>query len=361
MKLTLCADSALGFWLTAHQRPSTSYSASIRSILRESSPKRSALNYASSRLPQLRPPLHSLTLTWGHPHPEGCIVHRCNQPLVSGSLLRIDHGLYATSPELCLLHAAKGSPLPRVALLGSCLCGVFRIDPGQRTGLSSRTPITSRRKIAQYLSRHQGRDSVKPLEQALPYIHDGAASPPESFLQLVLELPHRYGGFALSGCRTNYQVRPRHWAQRASERSYLVPDLCWPEEKLALEYDSTKIHTSAEQMSRDAQKRLALESEGYKVISVTAKQLASPQAMGFIAEEIYRRLGKRLRPRGAAFAERQQQLFALAGIVNEYLDPQWLRGECSFSNHSDGKYYPAGQNDAFCYPDPMTRVAKLVK
>ena len=94
------------------------------------------------------------------------------------------------------------------------------------------------------------------------------ASPPEVFMRLVLGLPARLGGFGLSGSVMNKRIKPSKRAKALAGRESLVPDLYLPDCKLDIEFDSNAEHLTARQATLDATKRMALESDGLKVITV---------------------------------------------------------------------------------------------
>ena len=122
----------------------------------------------------------------------------------------------------------------------------------------------------------------------------------------MLSIPHRYGGYALPGLEMNRRVRPSKKARKIAKRETLVPDLCHSESRLVIEYDSNAEHLTARQATLDATKRMALESDGLKVITVTTSQLASASAMRHVAQEAHARRGTRLRLRCKNFALRQK-------------------------------------------------------
>lgn len=133
------------------------------------------------------------------------------------------------------------------------------------------------------------------MREALRFVCAEAASPPEVFMRLVLGLPARLGGFGLSGSVMNKRIKPSKRAKALAGRESLVPDLYLPDCKLDIEFDSNAEHLTARQATLDATKRMALESDGLKVITVTTSQLASASAMRHVAQEAARRRGTRLR------------------------------------------------------------------
>ena len=91
-----------------------------------------------------------------------------------------------------------------------------------------------------------------------------------------------------------------------------------------MEYDSNAEHLAPSQITQDAKKRLALEADGYAVVTVTTSQLASTESMETVAREIGRRLHRRLRIRASGFHRRQTELYRIGWSLDGYLDQQWL-------------------------------------
>lgn len=147
---------------------------------------------------------------------------------------------------------------------------------------------------------------------------DGAASPPEAFLWSVLSISQRHGGFAVPGLMMNKRIRPSKKARRIARRETLVPDLSHPESRLAIEYDSNSEHLKAAQVTRDSSKRLALEADGFKVITVTTRQLADPKAMRDVAGQAAQHIGYRMRIRSKNFDQSQRALYAAGWSLDSY-------------------------------------------
>lgn len=231
---------------------------------------------------------------------------------------RVESGVFVSCPELCFVQLAQSLPFHELVRAGNVLCGRFYLDAGKGGELGRREPLTSKRRIEAFLRANPGIKGVKEARRALPWVTEGAASPPEAFLAMVFGLPYRYGGFQLSDLAVNRRLRPSHKAQQIARRTTLVPDILFADARLAIEYDSTAEHTSSSQLTRDAQKRLALEADGYKVVTVTAGQIGDSGEMRRIAEQCYRRRGKRFRPQSKEFANRQAHLFRMGWSLEDY-------------------------------------------
>lgn len=342
MRLILHGPTALAWWLTARTRPEAR-GATDSSVLQRGGVNVAGLAYLRERAPFLPMPHHVLTRVWNRPHPPGCRVHSSRRLYPRGSFVRIDHGILAACPELCLAQMAQALTRPQVVQIGSALCSAFALDPASRGGLARRRPLTDIARIESYLDRCPSVDGSRPLREALPLMTERAYSPPEIFMRMVLGMPTRLGGFGLAGSTANERLTPTQRAQRVAGRRTLVPDLCWPEEKLVVEYDSNAEHLTPIQLTQDATKRLALEADGYTVIAVTTSQLTSPASMELVAREIGRRLHRRLRIRTSNFRSRQAELYRLGWSLDEYLNRQWLnrqRAEARATNQREGMAVP---------------------
>lgn len=323
MRSTVFGRSALSLWLTAHARPSTTELSSWE-VLSDKPRESIVLPYLRERFPQIPPPVHLFALSWKRGSHPGIEVTTTQRELPRDSLCAIDHGLFAPAPELCLMQMAGSCTFLELILIGSALCSTFAIDPIQRSGLTERTPLTSKARIADYLAECPGHRGTDICRRAIPYLVEGAASPPEIFLSMALTLPGRLGGFGLPRGEANAKIFLSKRASSIAERSYVVPDLCWKRHGVAVEYDSNAEHLSPQQITMDAKKRLALEADGFSVVTITTSQLAKAQSMSLVAEELAKRMGNRRKTRSRHFSSRQSELFGLQWNLTNYINEHWL-------------------------------------
>ncbi len=297
---------------------------SVRSV-KDCVPSRRSVDYSVTQLPQVPLPLQAMVPCKAKSSVPDAVAHVCAHSIVGKPFVKISNGLLAPLPELCFVQLAQTLSLPELVHAGNALCGTFYIDPTQPGGLGSRLPLTNVSRIAAFLRKNPGLHGSKAARRALRWVRDGFASPPESFMWLVLGLEHRDGGYALSGLKVNERLNMSRKAAGIANRTTLVPDLCAPEARLSIEYDSNAEHLSARQLTLDATKRMALEADGYKVITVTALQLRDCREMSSVAKEAARRLGLRFRVQSSAFAVQQRRLFALGWSLDAYFRESWLR------------------------------------
>lgn len=331
MRLIFHGRTALSILLSVGHLGRTA--AAIEAILKDATPTAASLAYAFAQFPQLPSPPHLLVGRWDAPSVQpSFVIHRSCAALPDDSLLHAGDGLYVPSPELCLAQIAQKASDLEIIFLGSLLCGSFMIDPSTQSGTAPRKPLTNPKALERFVTKNPGLRGVKPLRRVLRHITEGAASPPEVFLRMTMTLPTRLGGFGLTDARVNYRLTPTQRAQRIARRKTLVPDLLWPELKLDVEYDSDAMHLTSQQAMLDSTKRLALESDGYKVITVTPLQLGNPGRLSDIAREINRCAGRQSRIRSKNFPAKQRELFSLDWSLSSFFDPSWL------TRNSEGRY-----------------------
>lgn len=325
MRFVLYGTSSFSYWLSAPCRPS-SKSAVGTNALKRCVPTARTVAYLEKIFPQIPQPYHALVPDHRKSTVPQAVTHVSIYPYREKPFVRIADGVYASCPELCFVQLALVLPLHELLKAGDALCGTFFVDPSSRNGLGSRTPLTSKRRIESFVRRNAGLRGSAAAKSALRFVADNAASPPEAFLWSVLSIPHRYGGYALPGLEMNRRVRPSKKARKIAKRETLVPDLCHSESRLAIEYDSNAEHLTSRQIAKDSSKRLALEADGYKVISVTTRQLCDRSEMRSVAHEAGSRMSRRIQIRAKSFGNAQRKLYATGWSLRAYHRREWLKG-----------------------------------
>lgn len=312
MRLFLYGKTAAQWW--AHARGFDRAGDAARfdaSALRDCAPTARSVCYLAETLPFISSPVHVLVSSRRDLRSlAGARVHHSAYPYPPGSFACVAPGIYAPCPELCFIQLSGQLSLLQTVKEGYSLCGSFTLDESARFGLESRIPLTSIDMIRDYgIANSSLRGSSAALAR-LRWVKEGSASPRESDLAMRLTLPVRLGGFGFRGAILNHRIDPGKRAAALTDNEFFVADICWPEAKLVVEYDSNA-HLSPEILAHDAQKRGALEADGYMVVTVTKLQLDDPGEMFRIAYRIARRLGRRLRIQVPDFPSRQTELFQL--------------------------------------------------
>ena len=253
---------------------------------------------------------HVVTHVWGTTYSEWPVLDLGNDVFVS-------------APEFLFLQMALVLQPIELVFLGYELCGRFGFDPSGQ--LLSAPPITSVDHIKAFLETATSARGSGRASWAIRNVLDNSASPMETALAMDLTLSHHLGGYGLTNPLLNQRLYLGEDSGQMLGRDVLTPDLLWPEDRLAVEYDSVLHHATARDIARDAQRRDVYSIAGYEVITVSGDHMKSVVDLDRIAFRIARTIGKRLRYTHAddrvRRAELQRTTFALA-IAPERLT--WL-------------------------------------
>jgi len=224
-----------------------------------------------------------------------------------GCFMNIGNGVMVSSPEFCFLQMASQLTLIELIELGYELCGVYSLPLAYdkkvpACGFYQRKQLTDTRKLGDFLEGMTGTKACEKARRAVRYIQDNSASPMETKLAMLITLPYKLGGFGFKMPQLNYRINLPMSAKKYFSKDYYICDIYWPDEKVAVEYDSDKFHTGSERIANDSNKRNALALQGIQVISVTRKQLYRFKELDGAAKTLAKHLGKRLFPKKGDFA-----------------------------------------------------------
>ena len=248
-----------------------------------------------------------------------CIEHVSSVTPVGKSFYRLGKGIYSAAPALALIHiAVREKSLVALQELVFELCGTYQT---RRTGVASAynvVPLASVRGLRCYIANNTALHGARKAARALRYVADGSASPRETKQALVLGLPFMYGGCGLGVPRMNYEVRASPAARAITGKSSFRCDLCWPEAKLDVEYQSRESHEGEAHRISDSRRTNALASMGWTVVCVSNDELDSVAATDTIADTIRRHLGKHARVRVSDYHARKLRLRRQLGLPARY-------------------------------------------
>lgn len=317
MRAILHGISVFSHWLTASARPDALGAGCL--TLKDCGASRSIVSYLAQSFPLIPQPYHVLVPAGVRSFLPEAVAHSSTYEYDDRSFVRIGHGVFASCPELCFVQLMQCLPFHAAVHAGNALCGTFFLDPSRLERLGSRVPLTTVQRIEGYLQQNPGLYGIQNARRVLRWVVDGVASPPESFLAMALGLDQRYGGYGVPNLVVNERIVPSKKAQGIAGRETLKPDLCCRAARLVIEYDSNAEHLTPQQIMRDATKRLALEADGFKVITVTALQLGNRQEVRHVAEQACARMGRRLRIQSRRFEEQQARLFRMGWDFGSYI------------------------------------------
>jgi len=230
-----------------------------------------------------------------------------------GCFMNIGNGLMMSSPEFCFFQMTGQLPLAKLIELGYELCGVYSIPREDdssipENGFYNRKPLTSVNKLKAFLETMPGVKGYNIAKRALRYMLDGSASPMETKLAIFLTLPFMLGGYGFKMPELNKRIVLSKTARRYFNKDYYVCDMFWPDERVAVEYDSDQQHTGSERIANDSKRRNALSSLGIRVVSVTKQQLYSSAELESAARTIAKKMNRRLFSRKSKFDAAHREL-----------------------------------------------------
>lgn len=232
--------------------------------------------------------------------------------MFSGALGRKAHvvlceGVLVPLPEIALAQYAALANDYEVLLAAYELCGLFSADKVSGK-LLERPALTTPEAIAVQAARFSGSKGSKKLDFACRYLSARSRSPRETAVALALSLPYRYGGYKLPLAKLNYEVALGQSAKKLCGRDSVECDLCWPDRKVAVFYESDEHHLTRYQLTKDSKRDAALQEEGFFVLRVTNGQLKDLAHTDALAKTLSARLGKAIRPLLADYRQRQLRL-----------------------------------------------------
>lgn len=241
-------------------------------------------------------PLHTLTSSPMRCRSSSrCYPHVCTFPLPPSTFLALSKGILCAKPALAFIQAGTYLSFPALLELGYELCGTYRIDPRSHEAVFQMEPLVSCAEIRMFIRKHPHLNGAKKAAQALAFLADGSASPRETKAAILLALPKHRGGYGFGTPVMNHEVRATAKARSIAGRNSFRCDLCWPDVRLDVEYQSREFHEGEASRIRDSRRTNALMSMGFNVIAITNEELESLRATDVIASTIAKAIGKRMR------------------------------------------------------------------
>lgn len=229
--------------------------------------------------------------------------------LPARSFVPVAPEVLAASPELVFVQMAGKLPLVPLVELGFELCGGYARTADDR-GFADAKPLTSTKRLGEYVAGCEGMYGAGKARRAVVYVADGAASPMEAAVAMLLTLPSHLGGYGFDKPQLNGEVAVPSRLRRDMGVDALHCDLLWPECGVALEYDSDRYHTGAERIFRDAERRNNLKKLGVEVVAATRRQVLDMYRFEKVAGLLARAMGRRLRIRSSKFERARSALYA---------------------------------------------------
>ena len=211
-------------------------------------------------------------------------------------------GLNGPSPTAKELLAWEN--IARFVRATQVLCdfmGTYRYVPVREEGkpvewdvVYKTKPIVSRAKLEAYLRQMPASKGIMRARKVADAAFEGLASPMETMLALVLSLPTSMGGFGLSHLQVNYKIKINVEDRSISSQDVMYADLCWPDQRLVVEYYGWDEHFGAgkRKVASDANRSNTLSALGWTVLHVTYEQIRTTEGILLLARQIARCVGE---------------------------------------------------------------------
>lgn len=220
--------------------------------------------------------------------------------------------IYIASPELACFQLTQKLPMHRLMLLEMEFCGTYALNLNSNIGFASKLlPITNIDKLSKATEDLNGKyvGNVKKARYVLKWIAENSASPYESKLFLLLCGPRKLGFMQIKKLDLNAKITLSENGAKICGCKYIRPDLSSALKKLAIEYDSKQWHENVEQNQNDKARTLALQHDGWKVITIVPSEIQNYQTFLTIAKDILIYMGQEPRLRGKDFFEKTYNVY----------------------------------------------------
>ena len=211
---------------------------------------------------------------------------------------KIAPSLYISTPEFVFLQLAPLFSVEELAQIGNELCGGYYLlgKGGFKEHEDLRT-LTTRAKLAEFVSRMHGARGTARARQALRWVADNCNSPQETNSLLALCLPRRRGGWSLFMPEVNKSVSVGKRLARYVGGETYTPDFMWERTvggkvlRITGEYDSHEHHDEDSAAEKTRIRRNDMKAMGYLVTSINRSQLRRASEFRYPARQIARDLG----------------------------------------------------------------------
>lgn len=229
-----------------------------------------------------------------------------------GSIMKVNTNLFAYSPALCVLDAARSIDTPRLIMMMEELCGAWSlpetgpIDARQfgntidftdkPCGYFEASPCLAVSELRAFIAHTTGLHGQRRTGTIARHALGNARSPMESIVNLMFSLPHAQGGLNCGKVIPNHKIHLSSTGARIAGMPYVIADAYLPESQTVLEYNGA-YHDAPDIRKRDENRTLALQSMGFSVFRINNEQLRDLDALESIARIIFKARGMRYRPR----------------------------------------------------------------
>lgn len=248
----------------------------------------------------------------------GCKCHVSLKQFSSSRFIELGDGIYIVGVELCALQAATYLLFRELVEYYFELCGAYSLETGSSTSYTERFALTSTERLKQFFNSLTRCDGLTLARKAVQCVRDGCRSPMETAFVMMLTLPKTEGGLGIKGIETDYEVQVTAAAKNLTRRKKLFMDAYLKKSRTDVEYNGF-YHDAEEDRAVDEERKNALASMGYGIITVSRYSFMHASSFVRVMEAIQRKEGIRPSRLPKDFQVMQEDLrqFVLRRFIKE--------------------------------------------
>lgn len=216
--------------------------------------------------------------------------HLYEKSFPAGSFLQVEKQIYIASPELTFCTLANSLPVEKLIIFGLELCGTYTFNNVEQCVIYGCSQISNTEKLNKYVKAlkriYHGFKGIKNAEYAASFLRNYSASPQESRVYLILGGPRKIGAFGIRGFELNKEIKLSAKAKKIAGQNIIRPDLCIPNNKISIEYDSNQFHDNEGQNIKDKNRLNALKHDKWHTYNFVPDILHSPEKLSNLAIDI---------------------------------------------------------------------------
>lgn len=248
----------------------------------------------------------------------GCKCHVSSKRFAGSRFIKLADDIYIVGVELCALQAATYLPFRELVEYYFELCGAYSLGHDASTSYTERFALTSTSSLKHFFNSLIDCKGLELARKAIQCVRDGCRSPMETAFVMMLTLPRREGGLGISEIETDYEVKVTAAAKNLTRREKFYMDAYLKRSRTDIEYNGFQ-HDAEEDRAIDEERKNALASMGYGIITFSRYSFMHASAFARVMEAIQRKEGIRPSRLPKDFAIKQEELrqFVLRRFIEE--------------------------------------------
>lgn len=247
-----------------------------------------------------------------------CQCHVSSKRFSNSRFIELGEGIFVVGVELCALQAATYLPFRELVEYYFELCGAYSLGTGSSTSYNERFALTSTERLKQFFNSITRCDGLALARKAIQCVRDGCRSPMETAFAMMLTLPKSEGGLGIKGIETDYEVKVTAAAKNLTRRKKFFMDAYLKRSRTDIEYNGF-YHDAEEDRAIDEERKNALASMGYGIITVSRYSFMHASSFVRVMEAIQRKEGIRPSrlPKDFQIMQEDLRLFVLRRFIEE--------------------------------------------